>query len=68
MALPPRPSRVLAENAGEFIHAAVYAIRQEMIVRDLAEAWCPYLTMAEGLKLVAKTFTRDVKKLSCCAA
>jgi mercuric reductase len=26
------------------------------------------LTMAEGLKLAAQTFTRDVAKLSCCAA
>jgi len=24
--------------------------------------------MAEGLKLAAQTFTRDVHKLSCCAA
>ncbi|MBI2614717.1 MAG: mercury(II) reductase [Gemmatimonadetes bacterium] len=61
-------THVLAENAGDVVLAAVYAIRQEMTVRDLAEAWCPYLTMAEGLKLVAQTFTRDVKKLSCCAA
>lgn len=27
-----------------------------------------YLTMAEGLKLAAQTFTRDVTKLSYCAA
>jgi hypothetical protein len=24
--------------------------------------------MAEGLKLAAQTFTRDVRKLSCCAS
>lgn len=59
---------VLAENAGDVILAAVYAIRQQMTVQDLANAWCPYLTMAEGLKLAAQTFRRDVKKLSCCAA
>src|SRR6266567_2370205 len=28
----------------------------------------PYLTMAEGIKLTAQTFTTDVEKLSCCAA
>ena len=28
----------------------------------------PYLTMAEGMKLAAQAFTRDVAKLSCCAA
>lgn len=27
----------------------------------------PYLTMAEGIKLCALTFSKDVKKLSCCA-
>lgn len=27
-----------------------------------------YLTMAEGLKLAAQGFTKDVKHLSCCAA
>ncbi|MDV0547009.1 hypothetical protein RZO81_29270 [Klebsiella quasipneumoniae subsp. similipneumoniae] len=27
----------------------------------------PYLTMVEGLKLAAQTFSKDVKQLSCCA-
>jgi mercuric reductase len=27
----------------------------------------PYLTMAEGIKLAAQTFGRDVNRLSCCA-
>lgn len=35
---------------------------------ELAETWAPYLTMAERLKLTAQTLTRDVSKLSCCAA
>jgi mercuric reductase len=26
-----------------------------------------YLTMAEGIKLAALTFTKDVQQLSCCA-
>jgi mercuric reductase len=37
-------------------------------VEDLRECLVPYLTMAEGLKLVALTFDKDVKKLSCCAS
>ena len=36
--------------------------------RELARTWAPYLAMAEGLKLAAQTFQRDVAKLSCCAA
>jgi mercuric reductase len=59
---------VMAEGAAEVILAGIYAVKQRMTVADLAEAWAPYLTMAEGLKLAAQTFTRDVSKLSCCAA
>ena len=59
---------VVAEGAGEVILAGIYAVKQRMTVSDLAETWAPYLTMAEGLKLAAQTFTRDVSKLSCCAA
>ncbi|MGZ5214370.1 MAG: mercury(II) reductase [Actinomycetota bacterium] len=59
---------VMAEGAGEVILAGIYAVKQRMTVANLAETWAPYLTMAEGLKLVAQTFTRDVSKLSCCAA
>ena len=39
-----------------------------MTVTQVAETWAPYLTMAEALKLTAQTFTRDVSRLSCCAA
>jgi mercuric reductase len=59
---------VLAEAAGEVIQAAVYAIKFGLTTTDLAETWSPYLTMAEGLKLAAQSFTRDVAMLSCCAA
>jgi mercuric reductase len=59
---------VVAEGAGEVIQAAVYAIKLGLTVREMAESFHPYLTIAEGLKLAAQTFTRDVAKLSCCAA
>lgn len=59
---------VVAQNAGDAILAAVYAMRAGMTVEDMAGAWAPYLTMAESLKLAAQTFDRDVSKLSCCAA
>jgi mercuric reductase len=39
-----------------------------MTVSELAGTWAPYLTIGEGLKLAAQAFTRDVTKLSCCAA
>lgn len=59
---------ILADVAGEVIQTAVLAIRQEMTTAELAATFHPYLTMAEGLKLAAQTFDRDVAKLSCCAA
>lgn len=59
---------VLAESAGEVIQSAVLAIRFGITTTELAATFHPYLTMVEGLKLAAQTFTRDVKKLSCCAA
>lgn len=60
-------AQVLADGAGEVIQAAALALRAGMTVRDLADQLFPYLTMVEGLKLAAQTFTKDVKQLSCCA-
>ena len=59
---------VLADGAGDVIQAAVLAIRHGLTTDELASTFHPYLTMAEGIKLAAQTFTRDVHKLSCCAA
>jgi len=61
-------AHVLAESAGEVILSGVYAIKFHLTITDLTETFHPYLTMAEGMKLAAQTFTRDVAKLSCCAA
>ncbi len=61
-------AHVLADGAGDVIATAVYALHQQMTVQTMGELWCPYLTMAEALKLAAQTFTRDISKLSCCAA
>lgn len=59
--------QAVAAEAGELIQSAVLAIRNRMTVQDLADQLFPYLTMVEGLKLAAQTFTKDVKQLSCCA-
>lgn len=58
----------LADNAGEAILAGVYAVKFGLTVSDLSGTWAPYLTMAEGIKLAARSFTTDVEMLSCCAA
>jgi len=59
---------VVADGAGDVIQAAVYAIRFGLTTDQVASTWSPYLTFAEGFKLAAQTFKRDVSKLSCCAA
>ncbi|OGB30319.1 MAG: mercury(II) reductase [Burkholderiales bacterium RIFCSPLOWO2_12_FULL_61_40] len=59
--------QAVAPDAGELIQTAVLAIRNRMTVQDLADQLFPYLTMVEGLKLAAQTFSKDVKQLSCCA-
>lgn len=59
--------QAVATQAGELIQTAALAIRNGMTVAELAGQLFPYLTMVEGLKLCAQTFTRDVKQLSCCA-
>ena len=59
--------QVLAAEGGEIIQTAALAIRNRMTIQDLADQLFPYLTMVEGLKLTAQTFTKDVKQLSCCA-
>jgi mercuric reductase len=60
-------AQAVAPEAGELIQTAAIAIRARMTVQDLADQLFPYLTMVEGLKLAAQTFSKDVKQLSCCA-
>jgi mercuric reductase len=61
-------AHIVAGNAGDVIYAATLAVKHGLTVADLVESFAPYLTMAEGLKLGAQAFDRDVSKLSCCAA
>lgn len=60
-------AQILAEEGSEIIQTAALAIKTGLTVHDLAGTLFPYLTMAEGIKLAALTFTKDVKQLSCCA-
>ncbi len=60
-------AQIVAHDGGEIVQIAALAIRHRMRVQDLGSELFPYLTMAEAIKLCAQIFTRDVKKLSCCA-
>ena len=59
--------QMVAPDAGEVIQTAALTIRARMTVQELADQLFPYLTMVEGLKLAAQTFSKDVRQLSCCA-
>ena len=59
--------QAVAGEAGELIQTAALAIHARMSVEELADQLFPYLTMVEGIKLAAQTFSKDVSMLSCCA-
>jgi len=58
---------IVAENAGEVIYPATLAVKFGLTVDDFTDTMAPYLTMAEGLKLAALGYDKDISKLSCCA-
>ncbi len=60
-------AHIVAPEASEVIQIAVLAMKAGITVTQLAGMLFPYLTLAEGLKLAAQTFEKDVTKLSCCA-
>ncbi|WP_308467292.1 mercury(II) reductase [Rathayibacter soli] len=57
----------VAKDAGEIAAAGVYILEAGMTVDQVAHMWSPYLTMAEGIKIAAQSYTTDVSMLSCCA-
>ncbi len=61
-------AHVLADHGGEALYAATIAIKAGLSIEDLASTWAPYLTMNEGLKLAAQSFTTNIEELSCCAS
>lgn len=60
-------AQIVAPEAGEMIMEPTLAVRFRLTVEDLVQTLHPYLTLGEGVKLCAQTFTKDVLKLSCCA-
>jgi mercuric reductase len=61
-------ARILAPEGAEQIMEAAMAIRHGIRVSELAAMFHPYITQAEGIKLCAQAFQKDVTKLSCCFA
>jgi mercuric reductase len=61
-------AHILSAEAGEMITEPALAIKYGLTIEDLTATFHPYLTLSEGIKLAAQAFTKDVAKLSCCAA
>lgn len=61
-------AHVMAAEGGEVIQAATLAIRFGLTIDNLTSTLFPYLTQGEALKLAALAFSKDIEKLSCCAA
>ncbi|TLZ79606.1 MAG: mercury(II) reductase [Methanobacteriota archaeon] len=61
-------AQILAAEAGEMITEPTLVIKFGLTIEDVTSTFHPYLTLSEGIKLAAQAFTKDVAKLSCCAA
>ena len=56
-------AHILATEAGEMIQEPTLAIRHGITIEELASAFHPYLTLAEGIKLAAQDPT-DLSRVS----
>ncbi len=57
---------VLAPLATEYIIEGVYALKYGATYKNIVDATHVFPTMAEGVKLAAQSFLRDIEKMSCC--
>lgn len=52
---------VLAHEAGDVIQEGILAVKYGFGYRDLIDTFHPYLTLAEGIRLVAQALDADPK-------
>ncbi len=60
-------ARILAPEGSELLMEIALAIKFGITVEQIKDMFHPYLTLSEGIKLAAITFSKDVHQLSCCA-
>ncbi len=58
---------MVGNSAGEVIHEAAMAMRFHAKLHDFIDMLHVYPTMAEALKIIAISRSKDPAKLSCCA-
>ncbi|CAN5298473.1 hypothetical protein BH23BAC1_BH23BAC1_43850 [soil metagenome] len=61
-------ARIIAPEGSELAMEISLAIKYKVPVKDIIATLHPYLTLSEGIKLAAMSFTTDLKKMSCCAS
>jgi mercuric reductase len=57
---------ILAPNAGELIAEAMVLIKNKNTIDDVVHSLPVFPTLSEAIKLAALSFTKDIRKLSCC--
>lgn len=57
---------ILSPLATEYILEGVYAIKHGLTFQDIVGTTHVFPTLAEGVKLAAQSFVRDIAKMSCC--
>jgi len=58
---------ILSDLAADIIHEAVLAVKHKLTVDDIIDTVHVFPTMSESIKLVATSFKKNLKQLSCCA-
>lgn len=61
-------ARIVGAEGSELTMELSLAIKYKIPVKELASTLHPYLTLAEGVKLAAMSYTTDLKRMSCCAS
>lgn len=61
-------ARIVAPEGGELLMQLSLMIKYRIPLKEIIGMFHPYLTLSEGVKLAAMSFTFDVKKMSCCAS
>ena len=58
---------ILAPLAADMIHEGVLTVKYKLTLNDIIDTVHVFPTMSEAIKLVAQSFKRDIRKMSCCA-
>ncbi len=71
MVVEPQSQRIigvhiLSELAADIIHEATLAIKHKLTIDDIIDTVHVFPTISESIKLVATSFKKNVKMMSCC--